>query len=432
MCDTMIALGSSCAGGRAIFAKNSDREPDEAQNLVFRPRRSWPHCEDVKCTYITIPQAPTTNAVLLSQPFWMWGAEMGVNEFGVAIGNETIFAWHRPGDVGLTGMDLVRLGLERGATAAQARDVIIKLLEEHGQGGNCGYRNRLHYNNGFLIADPTEAFVLETWLRHWVWRRVEDVGAISNFISMDRKFDGVDAGFIEAVKSMGRCGSRKDFNFKSALTEPVFTHFAYGQPRAGRSHDLLNEKKGGLGPADFFRILRDHGTDPAWSPHRQKSGTLCMHAADNLFRPSATTGSLVAVLKPDPIVYVTGSSNPCLSPFFPARVAEGGLPRDYAPAGAEYSNDAWWWVAEKYHRRALPRFAAAHAAAISAIETLEAEMLSDTSDGADREKVDKWFGAALDMARQWGGGLDDLPAEKLPFLYRRYWAKRNRWNKIEA
>ena len=118
MCDTLVALGPATADRRTIFGKNSDREPDEAQNLVFVPRAQWPAGASVKCTYITIPQAAETAAALLSQPFWMWGAEMGVNEHGVAIGNETIFTKHKPGDGGLTGMDLLRLGLERSRTAS--------------------------------------------------------------------------------------------------------------------------------------------------------------------------------------------------------------------------------------------------------------------------------------------------------------------------
>jgi len=60
---------------------------------------------------------------------------MGANEHDVVIGNEAVWTMEPLGRDALLGMDLVRLGLERGKTARDALDMIIGLID--GQGGNC-------------------------------------------------------------------------------------------------------------------------------------------------------------------------------------------------------------------------------------------------------------------------------------------------------
>src|SRR5664279_3493654 len=156
MCDTLVALTED----GVLFAKNSDRDVNEAQLLRWFESAQCQADSTVRCTWSTIPQVERTYAVLLSQPWWMWGAEIGANERGVVIGNEAVFTrrarvkgWRDESP--LLGMDLLRLGLERAATRREAVEVIVGLLEEHGQGGSCSHEHPgFSYDNSYIVADP--------------------------------------------------------------------------------------------------------------------------------------------------------------------------------------------------------------------------------------------------------------------------------------
>ncbi len=128
MCDRIAVVGE----GRVLFAKNSDRDANEAQFLEWHPARDHPFGGSVKCTWIEIPQVKRTHAILISRPVWMWGAEMGANEHGVIIGNEAVLTKKRVAKTGLTGMDLVRLALERADSASRGVEVIVDLIQAHG------------------------------------------------------------------------------------------------------------------------------------------------------------------------------------------------------------------------------------------------------------------------------------------------------------
>lgn len=195
-CDTFVALPDSTPDGAVVFSKNSDREqevrrrsrtcmqvdcpalsqpaaaqpapPNNATPCCVHPRQAVQEVQEVvafaggehpaggtvRCTYISIPQAPRTHAVVLSKPTWMWGAgqltwvpglhcaracgwrdclgrrrrpkgsgadglrassplhrlppEMGANERGVVVGNEAVWTVEDSGPPALLGMDLVR------------------------------------------------------------------------------------------------------------------------------------------------------------------------------------------------------------------------------------------------------------------------------------------------------------------------------------
>ena len=287
------------------------------QNIKIYPHRKYREGEQVKCTYISIPQAAESARVVLCQPFWMFGAEMGANEYGVVIGNEALFTREKPAVTGLTGMDLLRLALERGRSSREALDTIIQLLEKYGQGGNCGYRQKFLYMNSFLIADSHEAYVLETVKSWWAWKKIKDVWSISNIISLGRDFDAFSPGLIQNAIHKGWCKSESDFNFHKCYSDPVITWGAAARKRETCSRTILSKKKGPLTTLDFMELLRDHGSISDFHPHKH-GGTVCMHAADKLIRRSQTVGSFVGrVTGKSDNYYVTGSSRPCLSPFYP-------------------------------------------------------------------------------------------------------------------
>ena len=123
MCDTMVAMGEVSRDGRVYFAKNSDRQPNEPHIMMQVPRQQYPAGARVRCTYLEIEQARETYAVLLLKPSWIWGCEMGCNEFGLNIGNEAVFTREKYEPTGLTCMDLIRLALERWRSSQLALEI---------------------------------------------------------------------------------------------------------------------------------------------------------------------------------------------------------------------------------------------------------------------------------------------------------------------
>lgn len=351
MCDTMVALGTATATGACLFAKNSDREPEESQPIEIVPGRRHDAGAALRATYITIPQAAQTWTALLSRPFWTWGAEMGVNEHGVAIGNEAIHAIIPPRqEPGLIGMDLVRLGLERARSASEAVEVITTLLDRHGQGGSCGLKEPRYYDNAFLIADAREAFVLEAIGRRWIVERVRGLRAISNTLNIRHGDQLSDALMADAN---GR-GLGEGFDFSEAYLDPSSEARSWGRARCTRATTLLDAQRGRLRAAGMMAVLRDHGAQagPGWHPLQEKGRTICMHP-DGAGRRGQTTGSLVSELREDgtALHWITGTAAPCLSLFKPV-VLGCGLPLIEPAPGAEPDRRCLWWRHESLHHAA--------------------------------------------------------------------------------
>ena len=327
MCDTLGKLGKD----RSFFAKNSDRSPNEIQILEYYGSKQG-LSGNVDCTYISIPQARETYAVLLSRPAWMWGAEMGVNEFGLCIGNEAVFTKGAYGKTGLTGMDMVRLALERSRTAEDALELLISLLETYGQGGNCGFDHDFYYDNAFLIMDRETLYVLETAGKQWVYKQYASAN-ISNRLSIGADGDGYSGGAA--------------FDFRKRFTEPVYTTFSGSSRRRQQLRNCLpvaNSVTGCMG------ALRQHDCKVKNPFVKGSVSSACMHYG-GLVGDHTTSSMVISLEEKRTVVWSTGSSLPCVSLFKPWLFGTGEI----LPIISEGSKagESYWLNAERFRRGLL-------------------------------------------------------------------------------
>jgi dipeptidase len=336
MCDSVVAVGSQTAAGVTLFAKNSDRKPDECQPFVQHAGAHHPEGARVRCTHIEIPQVAETYRVMGHAPWWVWGFEHGVNEHAVAIGNHTVFSKEPIDETpGLIGMDLVRLGLERGRDAREALEVIATLIETHGQGGAAFAPGGAGYHNSFLLADPTGAWLLETSNRRWAARRVKSA-ACSNHLSLGDDWEIGSRDLETYARGMGWWLDRGRLHVAHAYRNlHVPGRISEGRLRATRA--CLEAFRHKHDVASFQRLLRDHGDGgPVWTgtgarPDEERFFTVCAHS-EPLHR---TQASLVAPLPeqrqgPWPVWISFGT--PCTGIFLPVYL-DGVIPAVLARAG---------------------------------------------------------------------------------------------------
>jgi secernin len=375
-----------------LFAKNSDRDANEAQLLEWHPRREGRSARRVRCTWVEIDEAPVRHAVLISRPFWTWGAEMGANEHGLVVGNVAVFTREPVAPVGLTGMDLVRLALERAAHAEEATRVLAALVEAHGQGGGCGHEHRrFSYHNSFVLADPRRAFLVETAGKAIAVERVTGARTVSNALTIP--------GFAEAH------------------ADPLRTRVARARERRACTASLIARAEG---PADLFALLRSHGGSPV-PRYSFLSGGLaapCAHAG-GVLAASETTASWVSDLRPGGVRhFATATAAPCTSLFKPVEVS---APLDLGPQPTDRCDPAsLWWRHERLHRRVL-RDPAALLPLLVAGREIEARWLEIPPDPRHA------FAEADRHLAAWTGAAEARPvADRRPFWVRRYWRTRDR------
>uniref|UniRef100_A0A667J635 Secernin-2 n=1 Tax=Lynx canadensis TaxID=61383 RepID=A0A667J635_LYNCA len=305
-CDCFVSVPPASAIPAVIFAKNS--EPTAGRGAgggVCTGRHSCPGSRSRWCTYSEVEQVSRTHAVILSRPSWLWGAEMGANEHGVCIGNEAVWTKEPVGEgEALLGMDLLRLALERSSSALEALRVITDLLARYGQGGSCREDpTPFCYHNTFLLADRTEAWVLETAGRLWAAQRIQE-GArnISNQLSVGTDISAEHADLRTHALAQDWWDGQSTFDFAQVFSltqQPVRMEAAKAR----------------------FRCVDGGGN---------KESGICMDSGG--FR---TTASMVSILPRDPtqpcVHFLTATPDPSSVQTFHLRAGAAQAPQVLSP-----------------------------------------------------------------------------------------------------
>jgi secernin len=340
--DMVVALPGTTPDGQTLFGHNGSRPADEGQALHQSPARAHAHGETLFFGPLQVAQARQTHAVVGWQATGGWGYRHGVNEHGVVAGCGPIRTRLRGTAAGLGGPDLVRLGLERGASARQARDVILDLVSRHGHAAPDGAEP----GSSFLVADLKEAFVLEAAGNHWAEQEVHAVRAVSDVCHLHQDWDRIARGLADLVIGRGwwpEDGSKLDF---AKVVAPHDRDAPAALRRWGRATLLLEQLSGRIDRPVLRRLLGDHFENPAvrtadafHNPMAEQS--ICHHGAGA--DDAATAASLIAELRPAPeqlpVAWIAFGP-PCTGVYFPIPLA-GELPPALQTSGTEPGCVVW-------------------------------------------------------------------------------------------
>ena len=397
MCDTLAALPNATRHGNVLFAKSADCEVNEANALVRVPARRHVVGESVRLTHLVIPQAPQTHEVLLTKAFWTYGCEIGINEFGLAMGEEAVFTREMAQETvdGIIGPDLMRIGLERARDCREAIMVMTALLEQYGQGGSAELKGNSHFDSSYLMADTREAYILETAGRKWAVRQIESIGSISNLLGIHRDW---------------QCCSESDIpgslDWAAAFALPEVPPQLGSPVRQQVTYSALDQARGSITVRTLFDLMRHHnaGYDPAREPVHCN---ICIHAGPQDTRWWQADGAMVTDVDESGVMaWATGTSGNCLSIFKPVFLGMD-LP-DLGPLPTETFNPAaLWWKHELLHRRAMADFENLMPEIRQDFDALENAFLAEAAGvkrGTPAEKkdfMDDCFRRAMRATEQW-------------------------------
>lgn len=422
MCDTLVALPSATRSQSVLFAKSADCEVNEANAIVRIPRKKHVKGEAVRITHLVIPQAEETYEIFLTKAFWTYGCEIGINENGLAMGEEAVFTTEMKEEKdGIIGPDLMRLGLERAWTCQEAIEVMTALLEQYGQGGSAELKGNSHFDSSFLMSDTSEAYILETAGRRWAVRKIEEIGSISNMLNIRTDW----------TRCSPPAGGSSRLDWAKTYALPEYPPNLGSPDRQSITYNTLLTSRGDITAKTIFDLMRQHG-DGYHPAEAETHRNICIHAGPQENRWWQADGVMVSEVGSHGVMaWVTGTSGNCVSIFKPVFLGME-LP-DVGPYPNEhFDSRSLWWKHELLHRRAMADFDNLVPEIRKEFDVLEAEFLSEAepvkkgSKAEKRDFMEYCFHKAMSATESWIARLQaDTMLNFEDSAYQAMWKKLN-------
>ncbi len=409
-CTTVLVGKGLTADGSVIHAHNEDMGNEAVGRLWAVAPARHAAGTTIRVPYVELPQAGDTLG------YWASGNApgaaglgtrqqvrpydsvlVGLNDRGVSLScNWAHSREEKREGVGIRRYAIRQLLLERATSARHGVEILGRLVEEHGQADWGG----LVYH----LADPREAWVVETTTRNWVARRLRDdeIHVTANRFTIGPDYDLRSETLLRHAVAKGWLAAAGDeLDWSAVYGRPGMMDQAYDALREERVRELLRGKAGVITPEDLFLVLRDRyeGTASYTPPQQRPVWREDLEADPAIHRTISTNlaqSSFVAHLRGDlPVrlgaVMWYGVATPSWAGYFPLYAGGGSVPAEYsdsilADADPDERDLSAWWIfrrlqraADRDYERAYPAihafWTAEHAVALERQRRIEAKAL---------------------------------------------------------
>ena len=361
-CTTILVGKSQSADGSVLHAHNEDMGNEAVGRLWVVPPMRHGEGETLHVPYVELPQVPETLG------YWASGNAqgtvglgtseqlrpydsvlVGLNEAGVSMSCN----WAHSREENREGRGIRRYAirqilLERATSARHGVEILGRLIDTYGQVDWGGLIDHL--------ADPQEAWVVETTTGNWVARRVRDdeIRVTANRFRIGSDFDlSSDTLVRDAVARGWLASTDHQLSFRDVYGRPDKMEQPYDSRREERVRQLLGGKAGVIQPEDLFLVLRDRyeGTAHYTPPQQRAVWREDLEGKEGLSRTISTNmtqSTFVAHLRGDLPVAVGavlwyGVATPSYAGYFPLYAGGDAVPAALSnPEPAAGDGSAWW------------------------------------------------------------------------------------------